>query len=88
MAKPNGRAAMAREWLAAQDTSNLVLERVPPGRPSKTGFVQVIQVGKYFQPRLQIKGEGKGRAQAGAVRAADVHHGGGCGDIPRAGQEG
>ena len=60
MAKPNGRAAKAREWLAAQNTSNLVLERVPPGRSSKTGFVQVIQVGKYFQPRLQIKGEGKG----------------------------
>ena len=51
---------MAREWLATQDKSNLVLERVPPGRPSRTGFVQVIQVGKYFQPRLQIKGEGKG----------------------------
>ena len=34
---PNGRAAMAREWLAAQDKSNVVLERVPPGRRSKTG---------------------------------------------------
>ena len=51
---------MAREWLAAQDTSNVVLERVPPGRRSKTGFVQVIKVGDYFQPRLQIKGEGRG----------------------------
>ena len=92
MAKPNGRAAMAREWLAAQDTSNLVLERVPPGRSSKTGFVQVIQVGKYFPdpapPADQGRGQGR-RAQAGAVRAADLHHGGGGGYIPcaRAGQD-
>ena len=69
MAKPNGRAAKAREWLAAQNTSNLVLERVPPGRPSKTGFVQVIQVGKYFQPRLQIKGEVKGAVRKRAQHA-------------------
>ena len=56
----NGRASRVREWLAAQDTSDLVLVRAPPASRSKTGFVQVTKVGNKFQPRFQMKGDGRG----------------------------
>ena len=56
----NGRAALIRRFLAEQDTSDLVLERAPPGSRSKTGFVQVTEVGNKFQPRFQMKGDGRG----------------------------
>ena len=65
----NGRAAWIRRWLAEQDTSDLVLERAPPGSRSKTGFVQVTEVGKKFQPRFQLKGDGRG----GSRKRRQVH---------------
>ena len=65
MAKPNGRAAMAREWLAAQDKSKLVLERVPPGRPAAPPRLASCRSSRWASTsspasRLKTKGEGKG----------------------------
>ena len=53
---PSGLAAAAREKIAQQDKSGLVLERSPY---SSTGFKQVIKVGKQYQARLQVKGDGR-----------------------------
>ena len=46
-----------REAVACCEKDNLVLER---SASSKTGFVNVIEVGKYFQARFQLKGDGRG----------------------------
>ena len=54
---PSGMAAAARKQIAQQDKSGLVLERSPY---SSTGFKQVIKVGKQYQARLQVKGDGRG----------------------------
>ena len=57
---PSGIAARVRELVAAEDTSHLELERVPPTKLTKTGFVNVIKIGEQFQARLQVPGDGRG----------------------------
>ena len=53
-------AAQVRELLASSDKTGLVLERAPPGSRSSTGFVNVIKVKRWYQARLQVKGDGRG----------------------------
>ena len=60
VAMPSGMAAQVRELLASSDKTGLVLERAPPGSRSSTGFVNVIKVKRWYQARLQVKGDGRG----------------------------
>ena len=50
-------AAMAFEAVAKANRAELNLKRTPW---SKTGFVNVIKVGKKYQARLQVPGDGRG----------------------------
>ena len=57
---PSGMAAAMREFVAslsAAERAALVLQQIPY---LSTGFVNVIKVGKMFQARLQVPGDGRG----------------------------
>ena len=54
---PSRMAAMAYEAVAKANRAELDLKRTPW---SKTGFVNVIKVGKKYQARLQVPGDGRG----------------------------
>ena len=56
-AMPSGMAAEMRAALPTMDRSGVVLQR---STKSKTGFVNVIEVGGKFQARLQVPGDGRG----------------------------
>lgn len=54
---PKRLGAIMREAIAAEDRSQLQLER---STWSNTGFKNVIRVGQKFQARLQVPGDGRG----------------------------
>ena len=54
---PKRLGATMREAIAAEDRSQLVLERSPW---SSTGFINVIKVNGKYQARLQVPGDGRG----------------------------
>eukprot|EP00966_Prymnesium_polylepis_P221080 5113811-Prymnesium_polylepis.1 len=54
---PKRMGATMREAIMVEDRSQLELERTPW---SCTGFKNVIKVGKKFQARLQVPGDGRG----------------------------
>ena len=57
VAMPKRLGTDMREAIAAEDRSQLELERSPWNH---TGFVGVIKVGNKYQARLQVPGDGKG----------------------------
>ena len=54
---PSGMAAQMRAALQTYDRTGVVPQR---SNKSKTGFVNVIEVGGKFQARLQVPGDGRG----------------------------
>ena len=57
---PSGMASDMRAFVAAMSAAEraaLVLEKSPW---SRTGYVNVIQVKKWFQARIQVPGDGRG----------------------------
>ena len=57
---PSGMATDMRAFVAAMSPAEraaLVLEKSPW---SRTGYVNVIQVKKWFQARIQVPGDGRG----------------------------